>query len=165
MDESGFTPSDEGRERVIRRRGTKTQHKQGGADHENVTALVTICADGTVLKPSIIYKGKNFMMKWTANNVAGASIAHSPNGWMDGELGLEWIKDFNAQTEAKAKGHTHILLLDEHSSHHTLKLLAFAKDHNIKILGYPPHCTHALQGLDVVCFARMKEIWKQEVHE
>ena len=33
------------------------------------------------------------------------------------------------------------------------------------ILGYPPHCTHALQGLDVVCFARMKEDWKQVINE
>lgn len=27
------------------------------------------------------------------------------------------------------------------------------------ILAYPPHCTHVLQGLDVVCFAKMKRIW------
>jgi len=33
------------------------------------------------------------------------------------------------------------------------------------VLGYPPHCTHALQGLDVVCFARMKEDWKQVINE
>jgi hypothetical protein len=33
------------------------------------------------------------------------------------------------------------------------------------LLGYPPHCTHALQGLDVVCFAIFKEVWKREVRE
>jgi hypothetical protein len=27
------------------------------------------------------------------------------------------------------------------------------------------HCTHALQGLDVVCFARMKVIWKEEINQ
>jgi hypothetical protein len=64
MDESGFPPSDQGTQRVVGGRGVKTQHKQGGADRENVTALVTICADGTVLRPMIIYKGKNFMKKW-----------------------------------------------------------------------------------------------------
>lgn len=30
---------------------------------------------------------------------------------------------------------------------------------NVHILAYPPHCTHVLQGLDVVCFAKMKRIW------
>ncbi|KAJ7040000.1 hypothetical protein C8F04DRAFT_887737, partial [Mycena alexandri] len=48
MDESGFTLGHQGRERVIGRRGT---HKQGGGDKENVTVIVTICADGTYPKP------------------------------------------------------------------------------------------------------------------
>jgi Tc5 transposase DNA-binding domain len=73
MDESGFPPSDQGTQRVIGRRGTKTQHKQGGGDRENVTALITICADGTVLDPTIIYKGMNFMKKWAEDNPANAS--------------------------------------------------------------------------------------------
>ena len=73
MDESGFPPSDQGTQRVIGRRGTKTQHKQGSGECENVTAIVTICADGTALKPMIIFKGKNLQKKWGENNVAGAS--------------------------------------------------------------------------------------------
>jgi hypothetical protein len=72
MDESGFPPSDQGTQRVIGRRGTKTQHKQGSAERENVTAIVTICADGTTLQPTIVFKGKNFMKKWGTNNVAHA---------------------------------------------------------------------------------------------
>lgn len=53
--------------------------------------------------------------------------------------------------------------MDGHSSHYTPELLAFAKANNIIILGYPPHCTHALQSLDVVCFAVMNEAWKEEI--
>ena len=73
MDETGCPPSAQGTERVCGSRGTKTQHKQGGADRENVTAIVTICADGTTLHPTIIFKGQNFMTKWAENNVSGAS--------------------------------------------------------------------------------------------
>jgi hypothetical protein len=73
MDESGFTAGNEGTQCVAGRRGTKVQHKQGGGDRENVTVIITICADGTVLKPAIIYKGKNFMRKWCNNNIANAS--------------------------------------------------------------------------------------------
>jgi len=73
MDETGCPPSDQGTERVVGGRGTKTQHKQGGADRENVTAVVTICADGTVLRPTINFKGQNFMSKWTKDNVSEAS--------------------------------------------------------------------------------------------
>jgi hypothetical protein len=72
MDESGFPPANQGMERVVGSRGTRTQHKQGGADRENVTAIVTICADGTRLHPMIIYKGRNMMAKWCQDNVANA---------------------------------------------------------------------------------------------
>ena len=73
MDESGFSQSNVGREQVVGARGTRIQHKQGGGNKENVTALVTICVDGSALQPAIIYKGENFMDKWNDGNVAGAS--------------------------------------------------------------------------------------------
>jgi hypothetical protein len=73
MDETGCPPSNQGTERVVGGRGVKTQHKQGGADRENVTALVTICADGSVLRPTIIFKGQNFMTGWAQDNVSNAS--------------------------------------------------------------------------------------------
>jgi len=72
MDETGCPPSDQGTKRVCGGRGTKTQHKQGGADCENVTAIITICADGTTLHLTIIFKGQNFMTKWADDNVAKA---------------------------------------------------------------------------------------------
>lgn len=73
MDEMGNTPGDECCERVIGRKGTNTQHKQGGADRKNITTLVTVCADGSVLKPCVIFKGKNFQKRWAKGNVANAS--------------------------------------------------------------------------------------------
>jgi len=57
-----LVPSDQGKQRMIGRRGAKIQHRQGGADRENVTAIITICADGTALRPTIIYKGKNLIL-------------------------------------------------------------------------------------------------------
>jgi hypothetical protein len=53
--------------------------------------------------------------------------------------------------------------MDGHSSHYTADLLEYCHENNIEVYGYPPHCTHALQGLDVVCFAIMKECWKEEL--
>ena len=73
MDESGFPPSNQSTQCVIGHRGTKTQHAKGSAAHKNVTAIITICADGTVLKPSNILKGQNVIKKWEDNNVSKAS--------------------------------------------------------------------------------------------
>ena len=56
MDKCGFPPSDQDQQHIIGCCGNQVQHKQGG---ENVTALAIICDDGTVLEPTIIFKGMN----------------------------------------------------------------------------------------------------------
>ena len=78
---------------------------------------------------------------------------------------LWMVKDFDVQTKENVGGHTHVVLIDRHSSHYTLELLEYVRDNNIVILGYPSHCTIVLQGLDVVCFAKMKEEFHKEIHE
>ena len=35
---------------------------------ENITALVTICADGSTIPPLIIFRGSTFFCKWGENN-------------------------------------------------------------------------------------------------
>ena len=73
MDEMGCPPSDQGNQKVVGGRGVKTMHKTGGADWDNVTALVTIWADGTALQPTIIFKVKRFNGQWANNNVSKPS--------------------------------------------------------------------------------------------
>ena len=78
---------------------------------------------------------------------------------------MQWmVKDFDRQMKEKADGCTHVLLLDGHSSHYSTELINFAHDNNIIILGYPLHCTHALQGLDIVCFEKMKHEFHSEIN-
>jgi hypothetical protein len=72
MDETGCPPSNQGMEHIIGEQGARTQHVQGGADHKNVMALITISADGTVLQLTIIFKAKNFRASWGNDNVSGA---------------------------------------------------------------------------------------------
>ncbi|KAJ3893749.1 hypothetical protein GG344DRAFT_33054, partial [Lentinula edodes] len=58
MDESSTPRGNVAKERVAGARGTKNQHRQGGANRENITSVVTICADSTTLRPTVIYKGQ-----------------------------------------------------------------------------------------------------------
>ncbi|KAF5319127.1 hypothetical protein D9611_014093 [Ephemerocybe angulata] len=164
MDESGFPMAYEGTDRVVGARGTKTQHQQGGADRENTTAVVTICADGTTVQPLLIFKGMYIKDDWIKGNSIGAYVTTSEKGWTDTKIGCNWLEHiFEPATREKAGGRTRVLLLDGHSSHYSIRFIEIARRHNIVLLGYPAHCTHALQGLDVVCFARMKENWKREL--
>jgi hypothetical protein len=90
------------------------------------------------------------------------SLGHSRKGWTDGEIGREWIEDFDKKTRAKADGRKRYLLVDGHNSHYTVEFLTYAVDNNIAVLCYPSHCTHIYQGLDVVIFSPLKKFWQQE---
>lgn len=51
----------------------KIQHQQRSGDRENITVIVTICGDGTLTAPAVIYKGKGFQAKWKQENPLNAS--------------------------------------------------------------------------------------------
>jgi hypothetical protein len=94
------------------------------------------------------------------------SITNSPKGWTDREIGVNFIKIYDRDTAYTApNGERRVLFLDGHSSHYSLELLRYTMrpDVNIQVLGYPPHCTHVLQGLDVACFAHLKDVYKRQV--
>jgi len=86
-------------------------------------------------------------------------IALSEKGYMNTVLGVEFIKFFDQATQDVAAEGPRLLQLDGHGSHMTLEFLLYAKDHHIIVLGYPPHCTHLLQGLDVVIFSPLKHAY------
>lgn len=92
------------------------------------------------------------------------SITASPKRWTSIAIGLTWFVDiYEPMTRGEANGLACTPIMDGHSLHYSAELLCHAKAHNGEILGYPPHTTHALQGLDVVCFAKMKKIFQEEV--
>jgi hypothetical protein len=45
--------------------GQKIQHDQADSNLEMVTVVNTIHADGNYLKPTVVYKRKNFLIRWT----------------------------------------------------------------------------------------------------
>ncbi|KAI5821518.1 DDE-domain-containing protein, partial [Schizophyllum commune Tattone D] len=99
---------------------------------------------------------------WKQDNPLNASLGYSKKGWTTGEIGVEWIKDFDNQTKAKAAGRPHLLLVDGHNSHYTRAFLSYAREANIRVLCYPAHTTHVLQGLDVVIFSSLKKAIRGE---
>ena len=59
--------------RVVGPRESRRQHLQESGTKENITILVTICADGEALPPTIIFKNKGLPEDIHYNNVANAS--------------------------------------------------------------------------------------------
>lgn len=89
----------------------------------------------------------------------------SKNGWTTQDIAVSYLDVFDEQTREKAGGRTRVLFLDGHSSHDSSELVENAYKKNIKILAYPPHTTHVLQGLDVVCFAQLKKKHSEKIRE
>ena len=163
-DESMVLMSHQHRRRIIGRREAKMAYQQGGEDKEHITVLPCICADGTYLAPFIIFKGKTINPQWRAGNSIKAAFGVSDNGWIDNEHALWWLQHhFDPLTKGKANGRPRVLFLDGHGSHLSVLFIQYARDANIIILCYPPHTTHLLQGLDVVCFAKFKQVYAKHV--
>ena len=59
--------------RVVGPQESRRQHLQQSGTKENIIVLVTICADGTALPPTIIFKNKELPEDIHRDNVAKAS--------------------------------------------------------------------------------------------
>ena len=90
-----------------------------------------------------------------------SSFAVSNKGWTDSEIGVAWLGNFDEQMRDKNKDEPCLLLLDGHNLHYMLNFMKYAASVNIIVLCYPAHCTHVLQGLNVVAFSGFKKIWTQ----
>jgi hypothetical protein len=84
---------------------------------------------------------------------------------MTNELGLEFIKLFHNLTAHLQNEGPRLLHVDCHCSHINLPLINFAREHDIVIIGYPPHMTHVLQGLDVILFSPLKHAYAKHAAE
>ncbi|EGO30631.1 hypothetical protein SERLADRAFT_404716 [Serpula lacrymans var. lacrymans S7.9] len=102
MDETGNVPSDHGTCQLVEMKEAKRQLQQGSGDHGNVTAIITVCADGTTVQPTLIFKGKNIMKKWGNNNIANGFLAKAASGSFLVLKAL--VKSFSLITKPVLKG-------------------------------------------------------------
>lgn len=92
-------------------------------------------------------------------------MAASENGYANQVIGVQFMKKLAETTKDLANGRPRLVHVDGHTSHISLELLENAVADNIIILGYPPHMTHLLQGLDVVSFNVLKASFHHQVKE
>jgi hypothetical protein len=72
-DEVGTNPFDGEREHVMGGKNAGPQYQQRDGNQENITVIVSICADSTSTPPAVIFKGQAFQVKWKQDNPANAS--------------------------------------------------------------------------------------------
>lgn len=173
MDEKGFAIGVTGRSKRIfdkvlyqQRRFRQSLHD---GNREWVTLLATICADGSVLPPGIIYPaaGRAVQASWVAEidpEIHDIFFTTSPTGWTNDDLGITWLEQvFERFTAPKARRRWRLLIIDGHGSHVTKDFITYCDDHKILLMIYPPHSTHVLQPLDVSCFKPLSQNYSKEL--
>lgn len=76
-DETGFLLQELTSNKVIGPVREKIIYEVGEENREQVTAICTICADGTALPPLVIFKGTCFFVKWGEDNPLNCSCVKS----------------------------------------------------------------------------------------
>ncbi|XP_045028993.1 MFS-type transporter clz9-like [Daphnia magna] len=141
---------------VIAAKGTKQVQQTVSAERgTNVTMLAFVNAAGGSVPPVFIFPRKKLLPVMFEKGPSGCiGLAHEC-GWMTGFSFFKSLQHFQSFVKC-SKSNPVLLLLDNHSSHLDYQVVSFAKDNGIILLTFPPHCSHALQPLDVSVFGPFK---------
>jgi hypothetical protein len=129
--------------------------------------IQSICATGYTTLPFIIYKGRVHISAWyeEADILYNWKLSVSENGWTNNTLGLEWLKHFDVYTKMRQVEVYQLLILDGHKSHLNQDFKNYCFEQKILTLCMPPHSSHILQPLNVVCFSLLKRKYSQCVRD
>lgn len=164
FDESGFLMGKISSQLVVT--GSEKPGKQKKlqpGDREWVTLVQGVGATGRVIPPFIIFAGKVLISTWFNDLPRDWIVEVSSTGWTNNKLALAWLKHFDAHTKAYTVGAYRLLIIDGHESHCSVEFQDYCKENNIIALCMPPHSSHLLQPLDVVCYSLLKRLYGDEI--
>jgi hypothetical protein len=91
--------------------------------------LEAVTATGRLLKPGIIFKGKELQQQWfieELKEVADWYYITSDNGWTDNHIAVEWLKEvYLPQTQPEDESDPRLIILDGHRSHVSVRIWLF----------------------------------------
>jgi hypothetical protein len=134
----------------------RKQKKLQPGDREWVTLVQGVAATGRIIPPFLIFAGKVLISSWFTGLPRNWVVTVSPTGWTNNDVGLAWLKHFDAHTKASSAGAYRLLIIDGHESHCSIEFQDYCKENKIITLCMPPHSSHLLQPLDVVPYSLLK---------
>ncbi|ENH70083.1 hypothetical protein FOC1_g10000802 [Fusarium oxysporum f. sp. cubense race 1] len=91
--------------------------------------LEAVTATGRLLKPGIIFKGKELQQQWfieELKEVADWYYITSDNGWTDNHIAVEWLREvYLPQTQPEDESDARLIILDGHRSHVSVRICLF----------------------------------------
>ncbi|XP_051246668.1 zinc finger and SCAN domain-containing protein 12 [Dicentrarchus labrax] len=133
-----------------------TQGKSSEAmpGHENLTVVLAAKADGTKLQPYIVFRGAAGEVR---QQISGAVIAKSANGWMNDALTADWLQSVVGQFNMTPR----LLVWDSYRCHIGAATKAELKHgYNITTAVIPGGCTKHIQASNMM----WNQIFKQSLY-
>jgi len=161
VDESGISSVPTKLPKVISPTGTRRVAKIVSAERgKNITVVLGISATGVYVPPFLIFARKRMDKQLIEGAPPGSVAIGNDNGWMTSDSFLQYLEHFCKHVKTTPENPI-LLILDNHVSHVSLQAIRFCREHNITMLGFPPHTTHRLQPLDVAVFGPLKTYYSQ----
>ena len=160
-DESGVEAGRSRGATVLARRERRFVHLIELNHMEHLSVLSYVNAVGGHMPNFYILKGIYFREHYIVNYEEGVVIDMQSNAWMTRWFFEIWISHF---IECLKKGSSidlnncHVLILDGHISHVTLKVVKISMESGLNIVSLPSHTSHAFQSLDVSCLNSSKSL-------
>ncbi|KAG6978484.1 Pogo transposable element with ZNF domain [Fusarium oxysporum f. sp. conglutinans] len=141
-----------------------------GSQSRTWTSFIeAVTATGRLLKPGIIFKGKELQQQWFIDElkeVADWYYITSDNGWTDNHIAIEWLREvYLPQTQPDDESDARLIILDGHRSHVSDEWMATCFLNNVYCCYLPAHCSHGLQPLDNGVFNASKAAYRKELQK
>lgn len=119
-----------------------------GQEKTHFTVMLACCADGTKLRPLLIFKRKTIP---SGNFPKSVIIRCNEKGWVNESVMLEWFEEVWRKREGAFFNARGILILDSMKAHIKESVIEFAKKKNIgaELCVIPGGLTKMLQPLDI----------------
>lgn len=105
----------------------------------------------------LIFPRKKIQPHFITNGPPGCIGTANGSGWMQEEDFLVFLKHFQSHTKSTPESKV-LLILDNHSSHLSVKGIDFCRSNGIVMLSFPPHCSHKLKPLDRTVYGPLKRL-------
>lgn len=144
---------------MLGRKGTPNVKREKGRKTARIGCMVTGPAAGRMLPLFFLVPGMRSSPRFSAGTTTSAFIA-TGDGYGSGEVFLQYMKWLVHKLKEERGLKRALLIMDCASEHLEPRVHAYAKRHNIVMLGLPPQTTGYTQPLDVGFFgAFKKKVW------
>lgn len=166
VDETGISVVPKSVSKIIALKGRKQVGAYAAAERgELVTAEICMSASGVYMPPMLIIPRVRANPKYERGKPEGGWVEYSPNGWIQSEIFLRWLKKFIEFSTASIE-HPVLLILDGHATHvKSIEVIDMSMENGVVILCFPPHTTHRLQPLDVGFMKPLSNYYSSEIRQ